>query len=171
MLLSTFSPTLKKHTKTLGWFCWGDSFYWSKVYETFLILNIFQVVAHEMGHNMGMLHDFDEDHGGSNGPCDGTGIMSYGSAPNVWSTCSRADFLALYNQIIASSSWNWCLTGKINNFIIFFPNIKLELNSKSIYYYRGCYCLRRYCSTPRTNNCPTTYHSCTPTTNRLIIFC
>ena len=66
-----------------------------------------------MGHNMGMLHDFDEDHGGSNGPCDGTGIMSYGSAPNVWSTCSRADFLALYNQIIASSSWNWCLAGKI----------------------------------------------------------
>ena len=119
---------------------------------------------------MGMLHDFDEDHGGSNGPCDGTGIMSYGSAPNVWSTCSRADFLALYNQIIASSSWNWCLTGKINNFINFFPNTKLELNSKS-YSYRGCYCLWRYCPTPRTNHCPTTYHSCTPTTNRLIFFC
>jgi hypothetical protein len=113
---------------------------------------------------MGMLHDFDEEHGGSNGPCDGTGIMSYGSAPNVWSTCSRADFLALYNQIIASSSWNWCLTGRINNFINFFPNTKLELNSKS-YSYRGCYCLRRYCPTPRTNH----YHSCTPTTNRLII--
>merc|ERR1711935_489270 len=74
------------------------------------VLATSEVVAHEMGHNMGMLHDFDEDHGGSNGPCDGTGIMSYGSAPNVWSTCSRADFLALYNQIIASSSWNWCLT-------------------------------------------------------------
>merc|ERR1712051_490124 len=73
------------------------------------VLATSEVVAHEMGHNMGMLHDFDEDHGGSNGPCDGTGIMSYGSAPNVWSTCSRADFLALYNQIIASSSWNWCL--------------------------------------------------------------
>ena len=70
-----------------------------------------------MGHNMGMLHDFDEDHGGSNGPCDGTGIMSYGSAPNVWSTCSRADFLALYNQIIASSSWNWCLAGKIKKLL------------------------------------------------------
>ena len=66
-----------------------------------------------MGHNMGMLHDFDDEHGGSGGACDGTGIMSYGSAPNVWSTCSKADFLALYNDIIDSSSWNWCLEGKI----------------------------------------------------------
>merc|ERR1712203_956995 len=57
----------------------------------------------------GMLHDFDDEHGGSGGACDGTGIMSYGSAPNVWSTCSKADFLALYNDIIDSSSWNWCL--------------------------------------------------------------
>ena len=65
-----------------------------------------------MGHNMGMLHDFDAKHGGSGGPCDGTGIMSYGSAPNVWSTCSKNDFLALYNSIIASSSKYWCLDGK-----------------------------------------------------------
>ena len=75
-------------------------------------------MAHEMGHNMGMLHDFDEDHGGSGGPCDGTGIMSYGSAPNVWSTCSKADFLALYNQVIASSSWSWCLTGMLYTYYI-----------------------------------------------------
>jgi len=74
------------------------------------VLATSEVVAHEMGHNMGMLHDFDEEHGGENGPCDGNGIMSYGSTPNVWSTCSRSDFLALYNQIMASSSWNWCLT-------------------------------------------------------------
>ena len=66
-----------------------------------------------MGHNMGMLHDFDDVHGGSNGPCDGTGIMSYGSAPNVWSTCSRNDFLALYNEIVASNSLYWCLDGMI----------------------------------------------------------
>ena len=69
-----------------------------------------------MGHNMGMLHDFDEDHGGSNGPCDGTGIMSYGSAPNVWSTCSKNDFLALYNQVISSSLY-WCLDGKSTHII------------------------------------------------------
>ena len=82
-----------------------------------------------MGHNMGMDHDFDESHGGSNGPCNGNGIMSYGSAPNVWSTCSRADFLAHYNKIMASSSWNWCLTSKIKNF-----NFDKKIKRKQVYF-------------------------------------
>ena len=64
-----------------------------------------------MGHNMGMLHDFDAEHGGENGACNGQGIMSYGSAPNVWSTCSKNDFLALYNSIIGDGSLYWCLDG------------------------------------------------------------
>ena len=66
-----------------------------------------------MGHNMGMLHDFDSKHGGQGGPCDGTGFMSYGTAPNVWSTCSSADFLALYNVVIDSNQWYWCLDCKL----------------------------------------------------------
>ena len=65
-----------------------------------------------MGHNLGMLHDFDKEHGGDNGPCNGKGIMSYGVAPNVWSTCSRNDFQALYNEIINDNSLHWCLDGK-----------------------------------------------------------
>merc|ERR1711971_83889 len=95
----------------VGTMCKGWAGYHSGVNEKRQnVLATSEVVAHEMGHNMGMLHDFDGSHGGQNGPCDGKGIMSYGSAPNVWSTCSRADFLALYNQITASSSNNWCLT-------------------------------------------------------------
>merc|ERR1712062_37434 len=35
-------------------------------------------VAHEMGHNMGMSHDFADVHGGDNGACNGQGLMSYG---------------------------------------------------------------------------------------------
>merc|ERR1719222_1154030 len=40
--------------------------------------------AHELGHNLGMWHDFDSKHGGNNSPgsggsCDGQGLMSYGS--------------------------------------------------------------------------------------------
>ena len=85
---------------------------------------LYKVVAHEMGHNMGMLHDFDDTHGGSGGACDGTGIMSYGSAPNVWSTCSKNDFLALYNSIVDSSVY-WCLDGKYITLLRFKNNISL----------------------------------------------
>ena len=87
------------------------------------ISHCLKVVAHEMGHNMGMLHDFDSEHGGSNGPCDGTGIMSYGSAPNVWSTCSKNDFLALYNEMSAF----WCLDSKL---LLTWGEILLNINLK-----------------------------------------
>ena len=66
-----------------------------------------------MGHNMGMLHDFASQHGGHGGPCDGTGLMSYGTVPDVWSTCSKADFLAHYNNVVASKEYSWCLDGKL----------------------------------------------------------
>jgi len=56
-------------------------------------------VAHEMGHNFGMSHDFDAKHGGKGSACDGTGIMSYNSdKPMRWSTCSVNDFTGYYNS-------------------------------------------------------------------------
>ena len=64
-----------------------------------------------MGHNLGMLHDFDDTHGGQGGPCDGTGFMSYGSAPQQWSTCSKNDFEAHYNNV--ASQGGWCLPCKL----------------------------------------------------------
>jgi len=56
--------------------------------------------AHELGHNLGMKHDFHEDHGGPGdnngehyGPCNDQGIMSYSppQLPRQWSRCSRGD--------------------------------------------------------------------------------
>ena len=70
----------------------------------FLIL---QLLAHEIGHNLGMLHDFDVEHAGKG--CDGQGFMSYGTHPNEWSNCSVSDFNAHYQSLISSSSFNWCL--------------------------------------------------------------
>jgi len=49
--------------------------------------------AHELGHNLGMMHDFADDHGGKTGPCNKEGLMSYGGKrPDKWSECSNKDF-------------------------------------------------------------------------------
>jgi len=62
-----------------------------------------QLVAHEVGHNVGMDHDFDSHHAAAG--CDGTGIMSYGSPPAQWSTCSKSDLQAHY----VYTKNNWCM--------------------------------------------------------------
>jgi len=68
--------------------------------------------AHELGHNLGMHHDFDTKHGGNNRPgsgssCDGKGLMSYGSCnpncqdsqmPDRWSSCSVSDFISTFKS-------------------------------------------------------------------------
>jgi len=66
-----------------------------------------RLLSHELGHNIGMQHDFHKSHGGSGSPgsntagCEGEGLMSYGSKketwmvskrPDAWSTCSNSDF-------------------------------------------------------------------------------
>ena len=58
-----------------------------------------------------MYHDFDASHAGTG--CDGTGFMSYGSHPHQWSTCSVSDFNALFQSIISSPYYSWCLAGKL----------------------------------------------------------
>jgi len=50
--------------------------------------------AHELGHNIGMMHD--HYHGAH---CDGKGIMSYGDHPRTWSTCSNKDFAKWYTKV------------------------------------------------------------------------
>jgi len=56
--------------------------------------------AHELGHNLGIRHDFDKDHGGKRGHCNGEkGVMSYGIHPDTWTRCSNKDFSNWYQRV------------------------------------------------------------------------
>ena len=83
-------------------------------------------MAHEVGHNLGMKHDFAKEHGGQTSQCNKDNhIMAYGSSKEKWSTCSKADFEARYLQV-KSKNWGWCMEGKYYYFLfnsIYVPNM------------------------------------------------
>ena len=73
--------------------------------------------AHELGHALGMEHDFNQD--GSdrfdrqNVKCtDINGVMDYGSVSSVnkWSTCSKQDYRDYYNRALQTYNNDFCLT-------------------------------------------------------------
>ena len=73
------------------------------------------LLAHEVGHNLGMWHDFNIKHEGDGSyPCDKKGIMSYGG-PSKWSECSVNDFTEHYNEYRN----NWCLPGILCTYVFY----------------------------------------------------
>ena len=82
------------------------------------------VFAHELGHALGIEHDFNDNTGGDRFDKNGVsctyinGIMDYGarSSINKFTTCSREDFRDYYNNVLDTYN-SFCLScGKISNF-------------------------------------------------------
>ena len=80
-------------------------------------------MSHEIGHNIGLFHDFDKRHGGngnqkSNGWPNGRApyycetdksIMSYSSSEIKWTQCNKLDFEAHY--LNCNKMQSWCMDG------------------------------------------------------------
>ena len=67
-------------------------------------------VLHEIGHNLGMWHDFSWNPPHNQAGCDKQGWMSYdlpNNQPQQWSECSKNDFLAHYSR----NRYQWCMPG------------------------------------------------------------
>ena len=77
------------------------------IYENFFN----QVIAHEIGHNLGMEHDFGattstNKYASTGELCTGIGgYMDYRSNPTKWSACSVENYNTYYNSVSP-----WCLT-------------------------------------------------------------
>ena len=83
-------------------------------YYTGCWLLFLQTLVHEIGHNLGMKHDFgknDATRKAKNGVVctKAGGYMDYVAFPKKWTQCSIEDFTAYYNSVLKSER-SFCLT-------------------------------------------------------------
>ena len=91
------------------------------------------VFAHELGHALGMDHDFTSsgaDRFDRNGvKCtDINGLMDYGARSSVdkFSTCSKQDYRDYYNRVLQTYNNEFCLTcGKYSSILVWFVRLCL----------------------------------------------
>jgi len=111
-------------------------------------------VAHEMGHNLGLRHDF----GLPDTSCNCEGIMSYNgqygcpiNLPAKWSHCSKNSFAEHYNKVVGKGL-QWCMasfnsqtapscsTSKLCNTATFNDGVCDDINNREICSFDGGDC-------------------------------
>ena len=76
-------------------------------------LFIFQLVAHEIGHILGMWH---ADAPWRSNFCPKNGLMGIWWNAEKFQDCARKDFKAMYNHYILKAGLEWCLTADFDGF-------------------------------------------------------
>jgi hypothetical protein len=80
-----------------------------------------QIICHELGHNLGMNHDFEDPFASpktilrdaaGNSCTDSNGVMDYYVTVQKWTTCSVERFTQHYNNVV-SSTGSFCM--KLNS--------------------------------------------------------